>query len=396
MLKRLPSLFNRSVVGANRRLFSGLVDSVEFDLGIDWKTHKCDAPPVHCTVTREEALKWLEDMIYIRRIEIVSDNYYKKKLIRGFCHLYDGQEAVAVGIEAAINQNDHVITTYRDHGWQYTRGDTVRSIMAEQMGKDTGCSRGKGGSMHLYWPAGNFYGGNGIVGAQIPLGAGIAFASKYNNKQEVCITLYGDGAANQGQFFECLNMCALWKIPCIFVCENNLYAMGTSNERHAANPNFYQRGDYVPGILVDGMNVFCVREATKFAKEYCLAGNGPIVLEMKTYRYHGHSMSDPGITYRSRDEVSDIRSNRDPIDKLKNFMTAEKLATEDEIKAMEKRIRKDVNEQAALAEKDGELGLEELYQDIYATGPPPFIRYANYDESQVRLADGKYKQLQEM
>lgn len=387
----MPASLQRCLGGASRRMFSQQYkDSVDFDLNIDWKVHKMDyTPATHSTLTREDGLKMLEDMIYIRRIEIVSDNYYKKLLIRGFCHLYDGQEAVAVGIEGACSRKDHVITTYRDHGWQYTRGDTVRSIMAEQMGRETGCSRGKGGSMHLYWPEGHFYGGNGIVGAQIPLGAGIAFACKYHEKPEVVFACYGDGAANQGQLFEVMNMCALWKLPCIFVCENNDYAMGTATERHAYSNEFYTRGDYVPGVQVDGMNVFCVREATKYCRDWCLAGNGPIVMEVKTYRYHGHSMSDPGITYRTREEVSDIRSNRDPIDKLKNFMIKENLAGEDEIKEMEKRIRKDVNGQAAQAEKDGVLGLEELYEDIYSTGAPPFIRYANYDESMQKGADGK-------
>jgi pyruvate dehydrogenase E1 component alpha subunit len=393
---RVPQAVNRITKQTAKRAFSSFKEVHEFDLDVEWKTHRCDAPPTRTSFTRDEGLKWLEDMQYIRRIEILSDNYYKKKMIRGFCHLYDGQEAVCVGIEAGSTKNDHMITTYRDHGWQFTRGDTVRSIMAEQFGKDTGCSRGKGGSMHLYYPEGRFYGGNGIVGAQCPVGAGIAFACKYNNKQEVVFTMYGDGAANQGQLYEVFNMCALWKLPCIFVCENNEYGMGTSTERHAFNNEFYQRGDYVPGIQVDGMNVFTVREATKYARQHCLDGKGPIVMEVKTYRYHGHSMSDPGITYRTREEVSDMRSNRDPIDKLKNMMLKENMASEEEIKAMEKRVRKDVTKQAEQAEKDGELSLEQLYQDIYSTGPPPFIRYANYDESQVRQADGSYKQIQQL
>eukprot|EP00494_Astrolonche_serrata_P030030 UN30297 len=208
--------------------------------------------------------------------------------------------------------------------------------MAEQFGKDTGCSRGKGGSMHLYWPEGNFYGGNGIVGAQIPIGVGIAFACKYFNKQEVSYICYGDGAANQGQFFESTNMAALWKLPAVYVCENNLYGMGTSIERHAYNPNFYQRGDYVPGIRVDGMNVFHVREAVRHTREYCLAGNGPMVLEMITYRYHGHSMSDPGTSYRTREEVSETRGSSDPIKQLESFMVEHEVATPEELKALDK------------------------------------------------------------
>jgi len=392
---RIVNPLKRAHRYANTRYFSAVAESVDFDLDVEWLSHKCEGPRKTSTITREECLRYLKLMTYIRRIEIVSDNYYKKKVIRGFCHLYDGQEAVAVGIEGAITPNDHVITTYRDHGWQFTRGDSVRSIMAEQFGKDTGCSRGKGGSMHLYWPEGNFYGGNGIVGAQVPIGAGVAFACKYFKKPEVCITCYGDGAANQGQVFESMNMAALWKLPCIYVCENNLYGMGTSASRAAACPEFYTRGDYIPGILVDGMNIFHVREATRYAREWALAGKGPMVLEMRTYRYHGHSMSDPGTTYRTRDEVSDMRGTRDPIDKLKKFMTIHNLATEEEIKELEKAVRRDVNEQTTLAEKDGELGLAELFQDIYSTGPPPFVRYANVDESMMLCEDGQYRQMQE-
>jgi len=391
---RASSSLSRQSKTISKRWFSALVDSVDFDLNLEWNCHKLPPPPTHSTITRDECLKMLSDMVYIRRIEIASDNYYKKKLTRGFCHLYDGQEAVAVGIEAACKREDHIITAYRCHGYQYTRGDNVRSIMAEQFGKDTGSSRGKGGSMHLYYPEGRFYGGNGIVGAQVPVGAGIAMASKYHGKDEVAFTCFGDGAANQGQVFESLNMCSLWKVPCIFVCENNLYGMGTSSERHAACPEFWTRGDYVPGILVDGMNVFAVREAVKHVRAYALE-NGPVMMEMRTYRYHGHSMSDPGITYRSRQEVSDIRSNRDPIDKLKNFMIGQNLATEEEIKAMEKKIRQDVNEQSKMAEGDGELSLEELFQDIYSTGPPPFVRYANFNESMIKSGD-TYKQVQQL
>lgn len=370
-----------SAFQAARRPFSSPSDTITIDL--DWKLHQLspeEGPATQVTATKEELMQYFKEMSYIRRIEIVSDNLYKAKKIRGFCHLYDGQEAVCVGIEAGITRQDHVITAYREHGYQFIRGDNAFRIFAEQMGKISGCSRGKGGSMHLYWPEGNFYGGNGIVGAQVPIGAGIALASKLKGDGTVAYAAYGDGAANQGQIFEAMNMTALWKVPCVFVCENNHYAMGTATARHAANTDFYTRGHYVPGVLVDGMNVLAAKEAARWSRQYCSSGKGPLVLEMRTYRYHGHSMSDPGISYRTKDEVTDVRKKNDPIEYVRSLLHEMGVAPED-LKTEEKTIRKEVAEAAKLAEEDGMLTEDQLALDIYSTGIPDFVRFSNFPDS---------------
>jgi pyruvate dehydrogenase E1 component alpha subunit len=295
--------------------------------------HRLDASllPTEATTTRDELLSYLKDMYTIRRIEIASDSLYKTGKIRGFCHLCDGQEAIPVGMEAALTYEDAVVTAYRDHGTAYCRGGTAHSIIAEMMGKSTGSSKGKGGSMHYYEAATNFYGGNGIVGAQVPVGAGLGFALKYKGLPNCAVTMFGDGAANQGQIYEASNMSALWKLPVIFVIENNLYGMGTSVERASANTKFYTRGDTIPGFTVDGSNVLATRTAFKFAKEFVLK-NGPIFMEIKTYRYHGHSMSDPGLSYRSREEVQSIREHKDPIAIVRDLLQKHNLADEAELK----------------------------------------------------------------
>ncbi|CAH0746782.1 unnamed protein product [Diatraea saccharalis] len=329
-----------------------------------FKLHKLDSgPATTATLTSEDALKLYERLAILRRIETASGNLYKEKIIRGFCHLYSGQEAVAVGMRAAMRDVDSVITAYRCHGWTYLMGVSVLGVLSELTGRRTGCSRGKGGSMHLY--SKNFYGGNGIVGAQVPLGAGVAFAHKYRQDGGVCFALYGDGAANQGQLFEAYNMAALWDLPCVFVCENNGYGMGTSVDRASASTEYYSRGDYVPGIWVDGMDVLATREATKYAIDYCTSGKGPLVMEMETYRYSGHSMSDPGTSYRTRDEVQEVRQTRDPITSFKDKLISNNLATPDQLKEIDAKIRTEVDEATKRAKSEPEIDVEELSADIY-------------------------------
>lgn len=345
---------------------NGLATEATFETQ-PFKLHKLDqGPATSQTVTREQALHYYTDMQTIRRMETTAANLYKSKTIRGFCHLYSGQEACAVGMEAAMTKDDAVITAYRAHGWTYTRGVPLLGVLAELTGRVSGCAKGKGGSMHMYTH--NFYGGNGIVGAQVPLGAGIAFAMKYQGQKNVCVTLYGDGAANQGQLFEAFNMSKLWDLPVIYVCENNGYGMGTSADRASASTTYYTRGDYIPGIWVDSMDVITVKSATEFAKQYAL-NNGPIVLECATYRYHGHSMSDPGTSYRTREEVQEVRQKRDPIGLWKERIVTAGLATEDELKKIDADIRKQVEEAAEKAKIDPELPLEDLYNDIYIEPP---------------------------
>lgn len=318
------------------------------------------------SVTKQELMTIYHQMATIRRMEMTADALYKAKMIRGFCHLCIGQEAIPVGIEHAITPQDAVITAYRCHGFAYTRGLSVHSILAELLGKATGCSFGKGGSMHLFGP--QFYGGNGIVGAQVPVGAGIAFAQKYKQEKttdQVTIALYGDGAANQGQVFEAYNMAKLWKLPCIFICENNLYGMGTSAERSSASTDYHARAGYIPGLKVDGMDVLAVREAIRYAKQWVKDGNGPLVMETKTYRYSGHSMSDPGTTYRTREEVQDAREKRDPILQLQKRILDAGVATEEQLKTLEREIREQVEADAEKAKQDPEPEAGKLFMDIY-------------------------------
>ncbi|GIY79074.1 probable pyruvate dehydrogenase E1 component subunit alpha, mitochondrial [Caerostris extrusa] len=329
-----------------------------------YKLHLLDnGPSSDVTVNKEESLKYYKDMMMIRRMETAANSLYKEKIIRGFCHLYSGQEACAVGMEAAIRKTDAVITSYRAHGWTYLRGVSVKGVLAELTGREPGCAKGKGGSMHMYND--NFYGGNGIVGAQVPLGAGIAFGLKYLGRDDICLALYGDGAANQGQVFEAFNIAKLWSIPCIFICENNGFGMGTSVDRASASTDYYTRGDYIPGIWVDGMDVLAVREATKFASELCRAGKGPLVMEVATYRYHGHSMSDPGTSYRTREEVQEVRQTRDPITSFREKIINANLVTADELKKIDQEVRKEVEEAVTVAKTANEIPADELYADIY-------------------------------
>ncbi|KAI5937809.1 Pyruvate dehydrogenase E1 component subunit alpha, testis-specific form, mitochondrial [Manis javanica] len=382
MRKMLAAAVSRLLASVSQKPTSrALVASCNYSNDATFEIKKCDlyrleeGPPVTTVLTRADALKYYRMMQTVRRMELTADQLYKQKFIRGFCHLCDGQEACYVGLEAGINTTDHVITSYRAHGLCYIRGIPVREILAELTGRRGGCAKGKGGSMHMYTK--NFYGGNGIVGAQGPLGAGIALACKYKGDNEVCLTLYGDGAANQGQIFEAYNMAALWKLPCIFICENNLYGMGTSAERAAASTDYYKRGGFIPGLRVDGMDVLCVREATKFAVDYCRSGNGPILMELQTYRYHGHSMSDPGISYRTREEVQNVKSKNDPIMLLKDRMVKNKLTSMEELKEIDVEVREEIAAAAQFATTDPEPPLEELGHHIYSNSPPFQVRGAN-------------------
>jgi pyruvate dehydrogenase E1 component alpha subunit len=307
------------------------------------------------------------DMLLIRRFEEKAGQLYGMGLIGGFCHLYIGQEAVVVGMQAASHPGDQVITAYRDHGHMLACGMDPKGVMAELTGRHTGYSKGKGGSMHMFSEEKKFYGGHGIVGAQIPLGTGLAFSNKYRGNDSVTLTYFGDGAANQGQVYESFNMAELWKLPVVYIIENNQYAMGTSVERSSAQVEFFKRGSSfnIPGRQVDGMDVEAVHDAGREAIEWCRAGQGPIILEMKTYRYRGHSMSDPA-KYRTREEVQGVREKRDPIDHLGQKLIAQGLATEDDLKAIDKDIRAVVNTSAEFATESPEPDASELYTDVLA------------------------------
>ncbi|XP_059223696.1 pyruvate dehydrogenase E1 component subunit alpha, mitochondrial isoform X1 [Stomoxys calcitrans] len=337
-----------------------------------YKLHRLDqGPETTVKITKDQALTYYTQMQTIRRLETSAGNLYKEKIIRGFCHLYSGQEACAVGMRAAMRDVDNIISAYRVHGWTYLMGVSPLGVLAELTGRQSGCAKGKGGSMHMYCP--NFYGGNGIVGAQVPLGAGVALACKYKGNGGMCLALYGDGAANQGQVFEAYNMAYLWKLPVIFVCENNNYGMGTSAERASSNTDYYTRGDALPGIWVDGMDVLAVRSATEFAIDY-VNKNGPLVMETNTYRYSGHSMSDPGTSYRTREEIQEVRQKRDPITSFKEMCIEQGLITTDEVKAIDTKVRKEVDEATAQAKADAELPLSGLWTDVYSQCLEPKIR----------------------
>lgn len=315
----------------------------------------------------EDLKTFYREMLLIRRFEEKAGQLYGMGLIGGFCHLYIGQEAVIVGLEATAEDGDKRITSYRDHGHMLACGMDPNGVMAELAGRSGGYSSGKGGSMHMFSKEKNFYGGNGIVAAQVPLGAGLAFADKYNGNGRVTFTYFGDGAANQGQVYETFNMAALWDLPVIFVIENNQYAMGTSQKRSTSSPDIYTRGAAfgIPGEAVDGMDVLAVRAAGETAVKHCRSGKGPYILEIKTYRYRGHSMSDPA-KYRTREEVQKMREERDPIEQVRNLLLANKYATEDDLKAVDKEIKSIVNDAAEFARNSPEPEPGELWTDIYA------------------------------
>lgn len=321
--------------------------------------------PTRYQASRDELLGFYREMVLIRRFEEKAGQLYGMLKIGGFCHLYIGEEAVAVGVQSALVSGlDSVITGYRDHGHMLVNGMPPREIMAELTGRAAGVARGKGGSMHMFSVDHKFYGGHGIVGAQVPLGTGLAFAHKYLEDGGVCVTYFGDGAANQGQVYESFNMAELWGLPVIFVIENNQYAMGTSVNRASSENRLYRRGESfrVPGMQIDGMDVLTVRGAAEVATAWVRAGNGPIILEMETYRYRGHSMSDPA-KYRSREEVKEVREKSDPIERLKRDLQAADVA-ESELEAIDKEIRGIVEDAATFACDAPEPPLDALYSDI--------------------------------
>ena len=317
--------------------------------------------------TKEEDIKAYRDMLLIRRFEEKAGQMYGMGLIGGFCHLYIGQEAVVVGMQMAIEEGDQVITGYRDHGHMLACGMDPKGVMAELTGREGGYSRGKGGSMHMFSREKNFFGGHGIVGAQVPLGTGLAFANRYRGNDRVCLAYFGDGAANQGQVYESFNMAELWKLPVVYVIENNQYAMGTSIARASAQTNLSKRGVSfnIPGEQVDGMDVRAVREAGVRAVDFCRAGKGPYILEMMTYRYRGHSMSDPA-KYRAKEEVEKMRAEHDPIEQVRVRLLDTKALTEDDLKEIDKEIKAIVNESAEFAQSSPEPDPSELWTDVLA------------------------------
>ena len=315
--------------------------------------------------TREQELQAYKDMLLIRRFEEKAGQLYGMGLIGGFCHLYIGQEAVVVGMQMTLKEGDQVITGYRDHGHMLACGMDAKGVMAELTGRRGGYSKGKGGSMHMFSVEKSFYGGHGIVGAQVSLGTGLAFTNKYRKNDNVCLTYFGDGAANQGQVYESFNMAELWKLPVVYIIENKRYAMGTAVHRSSAQQDFSKRGlsFNIPGEQVDGMDVRAVKAAGERAVQWCREGKGPYILEMLTYRYRGHSMSDPA-KYRTREEVEKIRGEQDPIEQVRQRLIKSKMVSEDDLKKIDAQVRDIVNESAEFATHDPEPDPSELWTDI--------------------------------
>jgi pyruvate dehydrogenase E1 component alpha subunit len=331
------------------------------------KPKKPAEPPVAPATLKQ----FFHDMVLIRRFEERAGQLYGMGLIGGFCHLYIGQEAVVVGLKAALKEGDTIVTSYRDHGHMLACDMDPKGVMAELTGRREGYSRGKGGSMHMFSREKNFFGGHGIVGAQVPIGTGLAFAHRYRDNKQISVTFLGDGAINQGQVYESFNMAALWKLPVVYVIENNRYGMGTSVDRASARTDLFHRGVAygIPGEQVDGMDVVAVYEAGQKAIEHARSGEGPIVLEMLTYRYRGHSMSDPA-KYRTRDEVNKMRAEHDPIDHLRLRLVENKVATDAELTATERKVREIVAEAAQFAQDCPEPDPAELWTDVLAEAHP--------------------------
>ena len=326
------------------------------------------------SVSPDELKAHYRDMLLIRRFEERAGQLYGMGLIGGFCHLYIGQEAVVVGMQANVRDKDAVITSYRDHGHMLACGMDPKGVMAELTGRSGGYSKGKGGSMHMFSREKSFYGGHGIVGAQVPIGTGLAFAHKYNGNKNVSLTYFGDGSANQGQVYEAMNMAALWKLPVVYIIENNRYGMGTSVERASATTELYRHGEAfgIPGERVDGMDVLAVRAAGEKAIEHARSGQGPYILEMQTYRYRGHSMSDPA-KYRTKEEVEEYKA-KDPIEQVWITIRSKKYATEAEIETINTRVRDTVEDSVKFAEESPWPDPAELYTDVYVQADYPYIK----------------------
>jgi pyruvate dehydrogenase E1 component alpha subunit len=335
-------------------------------MAVAQKTPTREPKVVVAEFSKEEELSAYRTMLTIRRFEEKAGQMYGMGLIGGFCHLYIGQEAVVVGMQMTLKPGDQVITGYREHGHMIATGMDLKGIMAELTGRAHGYSKGKGGSMHMFSVEKGFYGGHGIVGAQVPLGTGLGFADRYRGTDNLSVTYFGDGAANQGQVYESFNMASLWKLPVIYVIENNRYAMGTAITRSHAEVNLSRRGVSfnIPGDQVDGMDVRTVKAAGGKAAEWCRSGKGPYILEMLTYRYRGHSMSDPA-KYRTREEVDEIRTHHDPIDMARQRILEKKFANEEALKKVDAEIRDQVNQAAEFATQDPEPDPSELYTDVY-------------------------------
>ena len=329
------------------------------------QTLSADSPAKRLEFSKDQELQAYYEMLLIRRFEEKAGQMYGMGLIGGFCHLYIGQEAVVVGMQMALKEGDQVITGYRDHGHMLACGMEAKGVMAELTGRRGGYSKGKGGSMHMFSVEKGFFGCHGSVGAQVSLGTGLAFTNKYRGNDNVALTYFGDGAANQGQVYESFNMAELWKLPVVYIIENNRYAMGTSVSRSSAQTDFSKRGVSfnIPGEQVDGMDVRAVKAAGEKAVAWCRAGSGPYILEMMTYRYRGHSMSDPA-KYRTREEVEKVRGEQDPIEQVRHRLLEKKWASEDDLKKIDAKVRDIVNEAAEFATHDPEPDPAELYTDI--------------------------------
>lgn len=337
--------------------------------------------PTETYTTGEELLRYFKTMTLWRRVEYESDNLYKDKFIRGFCHLYIGQEAICMGMEEGVTFDDLLITAYREHCQAMARGISPHDIIAEMMSKSTGATKGKGGSMHYYKKENNFYGGHGIVGAQIPMGTGLAFGLKYKkNNKNVCFTMYGDGSTNQGQLLEASNMAGLFKLPICYVIENNKYAMGTAEHRHSFHQPIFSKFRSFPGVKVDGQCVFNMREWTKYCKNHVI-NKGPMFFEIDTYRYQGHSMSDPGITYRTKEEVLDFRKTRDCIEKIRIHILNNKVATEKDLKDIDREIRDQLEKDIDKCKNDPFPDPSELFTEVYINQEKMFIRGTELENS---------------